>query len=195
MKRNSLFCTLLSGKTKLGAVKKSFFVSVIISIGIIFPCCKKNNDSSFQSYIRMALNGTKVECNAHIQANPPFLGDTTDSFLNISGNWPADAIELEINEPPAATTTGSYTFEPGKWRSATVWIGNNPGYPYGAGGGGLDSNLYGSGRITILEISKDYVMGSFEFTTAIDPATHISQSATDGEFYIKRRIEFTIDFL
>ena len=44
--------------------------AILISISI--AGCKKSNDQPFQSYLRMAINGTAVACNANIKA-PPYL--------------------------------------------------------------------------------------------------------------------------
>ena len=152
--------------------------AILISISI--AGCKKSNDQPFQSYIRMAINGTAVACNANIKATAPLLG-SADGYITISGDWATGSVKLEINEG-SQITPGDYLFEAGKFRQATVRV-SGQGYLAGAV---LFGPVIGSGKIKILEISNDYVKGSFEFITGIFPLGGISQTVTNGEFHIKR---------
>ena len=88
--------------------------AILISISI--AGCKKSNDQPFQSYLRMAINGTTVACNAGIKATPP-----PDESITISGSWANSSVLLEINEG-SQITPGDYLFEVGKFRQARVWV-------------------------------------------------------------------------
>lgn len=147
--------------------------AILISISI--AGCKKSNDQPFQSYLRMAINGTAVACNANIKATP-----LPESII-ISGDWATGSVKLEIIEG-SQITPGDYLFEVGKFRQARVWVS---GQEYLASEVAFGP-VIGSGKIKILEISNDYVKGSFEFITGIYPLGGISQTVTNGEFYIKR---------
>ena len=149
--------------------------AILISISI--AGCKKSNDQPFQSYIRMAINGTTVACNAGIKATSP-----QDESITISGSWATGSVRLEIIEG-SQITPRDYLFETGKFREAKVWVS---GEVYFALSSSISSIVIGSGKIKILEISNDYVKGSFEFITGIFPLGGISQTVTNGEFYIKR---------
>jgi len=48
------------------------------------------------------------------------------------------------------------------------------------------SPVHGSGSITILEISKGYIKGTFEFITEPPIGGNVFKTVTDGEFYINR---------
>ncbi len=153
--------------------------AILISISI--AGCKKSNDQPFQSYLRMAINGTAVACNANIKATAPLLG-SADGSITISGDWATGSVKLEIIEG-SQITPGDYLFEVGKFREARVWVS---GQEYLAQSVLFSSTVTGSGKIKILEISNDYVKGSFEFITGIYPVGGISQTVTNGEFHIKR---------
>ena len=57
---------------------------------------------------------------------------------------------------------------------------------YYAGDGGISGGVIGSGKINILELSNDYVKGTFDFITGPDAITRVKKAVTNGEFYFKR---------
>jgi hypothetical protein len=155
-----------------------FSVAAII-IFLLFANCSKSKDSSTNSasYLKGKIDGVAFECNSHIHATRP--QPPGDSHLVFSGDWSTGSIELINSNSSGSITPGEYIFVASEYRRGTIWIN---GFPYGAGDDPSSGTLHGSGKITILEISSEYVKGNFEFTTYANPV----KTVTNGEFYIKR---------
>jgi hypothetical protein len=154
-----------------------------------FSGCSKNNDTQIQSYLKGKLDGVAFECTSNIRAFKPMPvpGQGDDPTLIINGDWSMYSLKLNIYGEGSSIAVGPYIFQANKNRSATLW--HNGLVPYYAGNSsclGCPIQLYGSGRITILEISEKIIKGTFEFTTAVDPVTMISKTVSEGEFYIHR---------
>ena len=143
--------------------------------------CSKNSPAPFTSYLKGKVDGIAFECNTGIDASKPYLSG--DTHLVFSGSWSAGSIELINSNSSGPIIPGEYIFAANEYRRGTIWIN---GATYGAGDDPSLGVLNGSGKITILEISSDYVKGNFEFTTKPDDITHIVKTITNGEFYIKR---------
>ena len=120
--------------------------------------CKKSPTQTFQSYFRMTIDGTRaVTANMEIKANNP--RNTTS--LIIYGRWSTG--ELSITLSPYDNTLGE--------KIVNANFGNSPRFSlfdlgqtqYYAGDNGLSGGVTGSGKINILEISNEYVKGTFEF--------------------------------
>lgn len=164
------------------------FLNFCLVILMAFSGCKKDAGTpAFQDYFRFKMNGAGIECNQHFQAThlPPTVGP--DNLITISGGWPGGAITLELNEG-VVLTPGDYPFRADKWRTAKI-ITNTPPflYSYSAGWGGIGTpTLYGSGQITLTEISADFVKGTFFFTSAKDPVSGEIKTVTDGSFFLER---------
>ncbi len=161
---------------------KSFMKFSVAAIGIflLFVSCSKSKDSSsnsFTSYLKGKVDGVAFECNTHIQATRP--QPPGDSHLVFSGGWSTGSIELINSNSSGSITPGEYIFVASEYRRATIWINGNLYY---AGDDPSSGTLQGSGKITILEISSEYVKGNFEFITYANPV----KSITNGEFHIKR---------
>jgi hypothetical protein len=167
------------------ALQKAIIITVVFA-SLCCASCKKSAPPPFQSYLKFNLDAVQTECNAHIKATfmSPSLGP--DNILTISGDWAGGSIELDLNDGQVLIP-GTYTFQSRKWRTADIWINEPTGRYYSAGWGGLlKSRLYGSGQITISEISPEYVKGTFEFVTGVDIHTTDLKTVTNGEFHIKR---------
>ena len=157
-------------------------VPFILSAAFFMMSCKKSSDN-FTSYIKGKLGGVAFECNSGIWATSEGAGDKIISFR---GDWPAHSIRFYLDGQGSDIITGSYNFQTGIERNAVVYE-NNDGYSAGYFCGfAVPCTFYGSGRITIVELSKKYIKGSFEFVTGVSPSTLISKTVSEGEFYIKR---------
>ena len=170
-------------------MKQKMKFSVIATILlIIFAGCSKPKDFS-SSYLKGKIDGVAFECTANISANKPepipgsVRGD--DPTIRISGEWMTHSIKLIITSEGTSIHTGKYAFEVGKWRNASLVWSSSETYYAGDGCILCVPQLHGSGSITILEISKNYIKGTFEFIT--DPfGGSVTKTVTDGEFYINR---------
>ncbi len=163
------------------------FSLAAIGILLLLANCSKPNDStpnSFTSYIKGKVDGVVFECTTNISATKPFPTGA-DVYLEINGGWSTGSVYLIINNGTgsAAIAPGAYIFETSKYWRGTITV---DGRSYGAGGGYITTPLQGSGKITILEISSEYVKGSFEFTSKPDDVSGVVKTVTNGEFYIKR---------
>lgn len=166
---------------------KMVFITAALSVMLLLVYCSKSNDFS-ASYLKGTMDGIAFECTANIQANKPepIPGLGSDPTLRITGEWPLYSLKLILHNSGSSLSVGTYVFEGGQTRSATIV--HNGVDSYYAGNGGLFNpvSLYGSGRITIQEINSMYVKGSFEFVTAVNSTTGNFKTVTNGEFYIKR---------
>jgi hypothetical protein len=84
--------------------------------------------------------------------------------------------------------TGTYFFATGDNYSGSI-ITNNPTsdtYYAGNSGGFPPYYLVGSGSITISEISKKHVKGTFSFITATNGVTGVFKNISNGDFDINR---------
>lgn len=152
---------------------------VLLSLG-----CKKNNDAG--SYLRGKIDGQSFESNSGITANKPepIPGSGDDPTLRLTGNWPSYSLKLMLIGE-GKINTGTYTFDASKQRSATLTYNNADIYYAGDDGIFGTGQLHGSGSITITEISKNHVKGSFQFSAILIPQGTI-KTVTDGEFLIER---------
>ena len=174
---------------------KQFFRCSLITICIFFILtgCSKDHDS-VDNYFRGKVDGVAFECNTNIKVNKPqpVSAQVNDPMIRINGGWPGYIIELDLGENGSNISPGTYFFEAGKNHSATFGIGTYPGIQtYFAGsyycfGCNYQLPLSGNGRITILEISSQYVKGAFEFITEPTAGTNIIKTFTEGQFNIKR---------
>ena len=172
-------------------MKKTVLLACLaIAIIFSFGSCKKNNESS--SYIKGSIDGAAFECTSGIQANKPMPlpSGPSDPSLFIKGIWDGYSIKLLLNEQASgrSLSTGTYTFESGKDGSATIWQNNTESFYAGSSSFcfGCPITLSGRGTITISEISKNHVKGSFEFVTGVNMPTSTIKTVTNGEFYVKR---------
>lgn len=150
----------------------------LISLG----ACKKETDTN-SSYLKGKVDGVAFECNSDIRATTGGAGDKTIFFR---GDWPSYSIRFFLDGQGSDITAGSYNFQTGIVRNAVLYE-NNHGY---AAGYFCDlfsfCVFYGSGKITIQEISKKYIKGTFEFVTDVNGSTGTFKTVTNGEFNIKR---------
>lgn len=150
----------------------------------LFSSCKK--DSQSENYLRGIIDGQNFESNAGISANKPepIPGSGNDPTLRLTGNWSGYSLSLMLIGE-GTISTGTYTFEAGKQRSATLIYNNNDTYYAGTDGFFGTGQLRGSGSITITFVSKDHVRGNFQFT-AESVQAGVTKAVTNGEFSIAR---------
>jgi hypothetical protein len=161
-------------------------ITVLFLLLSFFSGCSKNNDHQIQSYFKGKLDGVAFECTSNITANTPEpISGPADPTIRVTGNWLNNSIKLMLISESSSIATTTYTFQADKNRSATLYIGIE-GYYAGPSGTFMPSALHGSGSITISEVSKNAVKGTFSFTSEISPATGLAKNITDGEFYVKR---------
>ena len=166
-------------------------ISSFLFLLIFFASCKKDNTdlSNFTSYLKGKVDGVAFECSMLISANKPEpisgLGD--DPTLRISGLWDNGAIKLFILTEGVNIIPKIYNFEADKRRSSTLNYIDGIDYYAGPACFFCTAHLVGSGQITILEITKNYVRGTFNFVTDKHHINGKIKTVTDGEFHIKRQ--------
>lgn len=158
------------------------FLPAAISFLLCFTGCKKGS-TDFVSYIKGKIDGIAFECNTNIWATPGAAGDNIISFR---GDVSPYSIRFYLDGQGSNITTGSYNFQTGIIRNSILYQ-NNDGYSSGYFCGfASPCTFYGSGNVTITEISKNYIRGTFQFTTDVNGATGLLKTVTNGEFHIKR---------
>ncbi len=155
---------------------------------MIFFCigCKKETvPPSFQNFLNFEMDGLQIKCDKNISASV-VLENGTIRLLDISADWAAGSISLELNENQAITA-GEYIFSADRVRRATLWLNLSPGQNtmFYAGDGGFANTLSGTGKITIAEINNEFVKGNFDFTTAIEYFSNSFKVVTNGTFALK----------
>lgn len=150
--------------------------------------CRKDSGSSANSYLRGKIDGVAFKCTSDITANTPEpISGPADPTIRVTGNWLNNSVRLMILSESSSISSGTYSFDASKQRSGTLYIGSDAYYagPTGGGFSGLPLTLTGSGSITIAEVSKNYVRGSFHFTSG--PNMGVTKTITEGDFSIKRQ--------
>ena len=145
----------------------------------LFSACKKDLGSN--NYLRGKIGGASFEFNSNIWATP---GEASDKIIAFRGDGSTNSLRFYLDGQGSNITTGSYNFQTGKIYNAILYE-NNDGYSAGYFCGLLSPCRFsGSGKITLFEISKNHIKGTFEFVA--NGSTGISKTVSDGEFYIKR---------
>jgi hypothetical protein len=166
-------------------VRKNLFL-LILSVPFLLPGlfsgCKK--DTGSVNYLRGKIDGVSFECNSNIWATPEGSGDKIIAFR---GDWSTySSIRFYLDGQGSNITTGTYDFQTGNLYNVVLYE-NNDGYSAGYFCDFASPCTFeGSGKITLLEISKKHIKGTFEFVTSGNGATGVSKTVSDGEFYIKR---------
>lgn len=163
-------------------MKNNFLLLILFACLLIgISACKK--DKGFNSYLRGKIDGVSFECTTGIWAT---AGRAGDKIIAFRGDWPNHSIRFYLEGQGSNITTGAYTFKAGDMYNATLYV-NNEGY--GAGyfcGFATPCTFYGSGKITIHEITNNHIKGNFEFITSANVANVTPKNVSDGEFYIAR---------
>jgi hypothetical protein len=143
-----------------------------------FQGCKKKKEEAppFISYLKMDINGTRVENDLCIRASsyssPPKLFGIAANLKPYIINQNANEWEIyDFMEAP-----GEYAFPMDSPLRTLVLF--QPEGTYGAQ----------SGKLTIVEVSKELIKGTFQFTTKVS-STGIQKHITNGEFHIKRALK------
>ena len=166
-------------------------VATFIAAIIFIAACKKDSNRSIQNYMRFKLDGVQVECDGRYGATYKTTAGP-DANINFYGGWGDNALDFQIfTHATTDISPGQYVFGPGKAYQAVIWPNGTlttPGihYSYVAGSIVPSPTIAGSGQITIIEINADYIKGSFDFITAVNPGTGLFKTITNGEFLIKR---------
>ena len=163
-------------------MKKNFMLLILCLASLLFgpfSACKK--DSEANNYLRGKIDGVSFESTSEIWATP---GQSGDKIIAFTGDWSPNSIRFYLDGQGSDITTGSYNFQTGKKYNATLYQDD---WGYGSGyfcGFASPCSFRGSGKITLLEISKKRIKGNFEFV-AVNGAGEL-KTVSDGEFYIKR---------
>ncbi len=144
---------------------------------LIAGCKKKEAAPPFVSYLKLDIDGTTAENDRYINASgyrtPPHL-------IGIAANlkpyiFNKNSIEWEIYDFMEAPGEYAIPGPVGTIRYITLF---QPEATFVAK----------AGKITILEVDKNYIKGTFEFITHIDQYTGIQKTITNGQFHIKRSL-------
>lgn len=154
----------------------------IIFIGFtIFHLMGCQEEEPFRSYLRMTLNGEKVECNYYIRASdyvsPTLMPNQT---LSVTGTWNEGNIEFNVTGFDNTIGKKTFTVFDYVWVGLLQPIGNRVFYRYVAGGDDVN--------FTILEVNERYIKGVFDLKAEItQELPYDSLIITNGEFHIDRR--------
>src|SRR5689334_2101146 len=139
---------------------KSIFISGILAIAgsFLLISCSKNDVS--ENIVKGKMNGVDFSFSTSARANKPEPGSSgpDDPVLRITGNFDAFSFKLILIQQSSSINTGTYVFQIDKNYSATITENNinSDNYYAGPAGFGAPPHLYGSGTVTIQEISKKH---------------------------------------
>lgn len=154
------------------------FLLFCLAFGLLAGCKKSSDPPPFQSYLRMTIDGTRaVAANMNIKASTPI----SNPLLTISGAWANGSLYIYMYN----FTLGETIVVPFPNPNIVRFSLYDPGLYY-AGDNGISGTITGSGKIILLEISNEYVKGTFEFTTGIYNLNPQIRTVANGEFDIKR---------
>ncbi len=153
---------------------------IVCLFSSLLVSCKQDVEP-FQPYFRMVIDGRLVTCDKEIRGSSPKIGNT----VTLYGRWAAGELTIEllysnkIGEKTVKAIASDYRFD------GPRFIMYDAESIYCAGDEGVYGGVKGSGKINILEISDEYVKGTFEFVApGLNPP--IKKTVINGEFYIKR---------
>ncbi len=162
-------------------MKKNYLLLITASIVFLSSCTKDTVGSS--GYLRGKMDGVSFEATGFSANKPEPVNGPDDPTVRIIGTWGSATIKVFLLSETSSLHTGEYIFQSDKDRSGTVVEGNNSYYA-GPAGLFMPSTLYGSGKVTITNISKKVIEGSFEFTTSAYMG--VTKTITEGQFSISR---------
>ncbi|MGZ5191192.1 MAG: DUF6252 family protein [Flavisolibacter sp.] len=164
-------------------MKKYHFISILIMTSILGESCKKYDEAD--NYLKGIIDGQPFESSS-VTANKkePIPGSGDDPNLRIIAEWPGHSLKLMLLSE-GSVKKGVYNIQPDKMRRVNLVVNNTENYYAGDGGIFGFGQLYGNGVITISEISKRYVKGTFD-VTVVDNTRGTSKTITNGEFSIAR---------
>lgn len=151
---------------------------VLLAVFSFLGSCKKSS-TPFKSYFRMTIDGTRnIDADLEIRAN----GTNISNALFLYGRWATGELSIELN--PYDNTLGEKIVNANLGSPRFILFDNQK--QYYAGDNGIFGTVTGSGKITILEISDEFVKGNFQFISGPDFFTNEIRTITNGEFHIKR---------
>jgi len=166
----------------------SLLVNSLFMITVIFAmagCEKENEEPPFPSYLRMTLDGQRVECDYDIGAKIYGPSQIDPSVLNIYGMWKHKTLQegyIEFILYDYDDDTGLQSFiYPSRVQINKVHINEEMGIHtqyYMAVGNDV--------KLIIEEVSERYIKGIFDLTMKMDMGSGTIDSLviTEGEFHI-----------
>ena len=158
-------------------MKKQLLITIIAFL-ILIACSKKNSSSvppeTFKEYFRGKLNG--------VVFNDTTLGHilpTPNNGLQIWGYHANGGISLGLT-PYSGLISENFVGQ-----NNQIFIGNNGGQFYA---GFINGKIQGSGKISIVEITSNFIRGTFDFIAPADSNHAIlpTQFVTEGEFKLEK---------
>ena len=154
---------------------------LLFSAFSLIVSCKKKTPEPFKGYLRMNINGAMLDYSKNANATRP---NPASNYIKISGfctdgNFGSFGIEF----PNAVLGETKITDNFYSLRFTLYGIDNTNYY---AGDGGISGGVIGSGKISMLELSNEYVKGTFDFITGPDGVTNAQKAVSNGEFHLKR---------
>ena len=143
-------------------------------------CKKSESTQHFQSYFRMTIDGTRtVTADQEITASNP-----RTPLLVLYGRWSTGELRIELNSYDNSLGEKIIVANPGGITTPRFSLFDPGSEGYYAGDDGISQTVTGSGKINILEISNEYIKGTFQFISG--PRYNVIRTVTNGEFHIKR---------
>lgn len=166
----------------------SLLLNSLFMITVIFAmagCEKENEEPPFPSYLRMTVEGERVECDYDIGAKIYAPSQIDPSVLNIHGMWKQKTLQegyIEFILYDFDDVTGLQSFiYPSSVQIIKTHINEKMGIHnqyYMAEGKDV--------KLIVEEVSERYIKGIFELTAKMDMGSGTIDSLviTEGEFHI-----------
>jgi len=155
----------------------------IILICFVFSSlcgCKKSNDSP-KNYFRITIDGIIENTpNLEMQSIP------SNNSLFIKIKWSGAGLDISLNPYDFSLGEKNIVANPSTSNISPRFSLYYPDQYYAGDNGWFSGNITGSGKINILEINNNYVKGTFEFVSGLNPITNKIKTITNGEFQVKR---------
>jgi hypothetical protein len=145
---------------------------LFIMMVLLLSCTKEKED---EQYLKFKVDGVAINATENAFANKPAqFGDG----IIISSFWQGGSIQLEIMD-----TDGAKVYPVSSTTRISYSENNNPYYA----GDFMGSPVRGSGKITITELTPDYVKGSFEGQLPASAPGMATKIISEGQFSLKRK--------
>ena len=168
------------------SMKKGVWIYSIFFVGILTNSCSEDEVPVFQSYFKMTIDGTReVKADLEIRASSP----SQFNYLSLYGRWSTGELSINLSGYNNSLGKKIVVANPDLTLISPRFKLFDPGQTgYYAGDNGISGDKSGSGTINILELSNEYVKGTFEFDAIGGSGVFPNEirTVTNGEFHIKR---------
>jgi hypothetical protein len=153
---------------------------ILIIVAVSFSGCRRQVIVPLFGHLKLTLNGSFVPFDLFGATRP---GYSTGELIIVGSQSTRRENKIQITIKNFNNSVGEHNLTGG---NEAVLIYNGPYYFTGMASPDFGGGQRGRGKVTITEVSQEYIKGTFEFTaTDLFPGGS-TVKVTQGEFHLKR---------